>query len=262
MKDNLAALYETYSIEQLLEVLENKAQYTPLAIEVAEAEWGRRHVSQAQFESAKAQVENKKLSESQPDPLSVIGRKTENLLAQIYHDINPTTHKTPQKAIALICGFIGLNLLYYLISDGSFFLFMLENTDTWDFYSILYFLPLIFLPGTIYYFYKRSPVGWTMLAIWLTYIVLSTVYGCAFELTLSMSGAYGDDSGILGLLNEVSPRRSLSYYSFSLLIFGGMLYYINTSPIKEIFRLNKWMPLFSIAPTALLVTAQWLPLLF
>ena len=101
-----------------------------------------------------------------------------------------------------------------------------------------------------------------MLAIWLTYIVLSTVYGCAFELTLSMSGAYGDDSGILGLLNEVSPRRSLSYYSFSLLIFGGMLNYINTCPIKEIFRLNKWMPLLCIAPTALLVTAQWLPLLF
>ena len=263
MKDQLTARYQNYSVSELLEVLENKAEYTPLAIEVAESEWDNRRITQEEFNRAKEELEKKKLAESlQQHPLTVIGRKTGNFLAQVYHDINPTTRKTPQKAIILICGFVALNLLYYLISDFGFLLYMLQHTNYWDFTTGLYFLPFIFLPGTIYYFYKKSPVGWTMLSIWLTYIVLSAVYACLYELALPVTFEFNDDSGIMGLLNEISPRRGLSHYFFSLLIFGGMLYYINTTAIKHIFRLNKWHPIASIGLTALVVTVQWIPLLF
>ena len=113
MKDELAARYKNYSTAQLLEVLENKSEYTSLAIEVAEREWDNRHVTQAQFDTAKEELEERKLATpSRQDPLTVIGKRTEKFLAQIYHDINPTTEKTPQKAIVLICGFVSVNLLY------------------------------------------------------------------------------------------------------------------------------------------------------
>ena len=132
MKDQLTARYQNYSVSELLEVLENKAEYTPLAIEVAEIEWDNRRITQEEFNRAKEELEKKKLAESlQQHPLTVIGRKTGNFLAQVYHDINPTTQKTPQKAIILICGFVALNLLYYLISDLSFLLYIRPNKDLW-----------------------------------------------------------------------------------------------------------------------------------
>ena len=93
MKDQLAARYKNYSLAQLLEVLENKDAYTAIAVEVAESEWATRHVTIEQLATAKQDLEERKLTaRRQDDPLTVFAKKTEHLLAQIYNDINPTTH--------------------------------------------------------------------------------------------------------------------------------------------------------------------------
>src|SRR5687768_6896408 len=175
MKDELTARYKTYSLWQLMEVLENKHEYTSLAIEIAEQEWGSRQVTPEATQLAKEEMEAvRRLKAEHKDAFAVVGDKTENFLGAVYHHINPLTYKTPEKGIVAICGFLALSFLYEIISDFSFFLIMFEDIANWDISIIFWILPYIFLPLAIYCFYRKSPVGWAMLAVWSTYVVAST----------------------------------------------------------------------------------------
>lgn len=259
MKDELAARYRNYSVAQLLEILGSKKEYTLDAIEVAERELEMRQVTPEQLRQAEEELESKgQAIAEQRDVFAAVGDKAGNFLRQTYQDIHPTTQKSPEKAIKIICGFLGLALLYHIFSNFNFSLSLLGSMNGWDLSVVLWFLPYIFLPATIYFFYIKSPVGWSMLSIWLTFIVMSAVYGYAFEFTLPVPVS---DGGILDLLEDFSPRRGLSHYFFVILFFGGMLYFINTKPVKEMFKVNKWAVWLSMGLSALAVTVQWLPLL-
>ena len=172
---------------------------------------------------------------------------------QILETLNPIgISQTPEKTIRIVCWVLAIGFLYHLFSNLNFLLLMLSGS--WDISSVWWFVPYIFLPSMIYLLIRKLKGGWIMLSIWLTYTIVSAVFSYALELKLPEPS---NDGGISQFLEEMTPRKGFLYYLGISLIFGALLYWINTRSIMEMFRINRPISMLSIFLAILFVTVQW-----
>ena len=183
-----------------------------------------------------------------------IRKSIKKLGSQISNDINPLIVKPHDRNIKILCIGIGMIFLYSLYTDFNLLVFMLSDKQAvWTFYIILYFLPLIYLPITIYFFFKKSKAGWILLSVWLTYTILTIIHSFIVE---TYYIEYSND-GILSLIDDLYPRKGLPIYLVSILLYGLVTYYINTKPVKSIFNISKNRQILSVIYTIIATLIIW-----
>lgn len=183
-----------------------------------------------------------------------IRKSIKKLGSQISNDINPLIVKPHDRNIKILCIGIGMIFLYSLYTDFNLLVFMLSDKQAvWTFYIILYFLPLIYLPITIYFFFKKSKAGWILLSVWLTYTILTIIHSFIVE---TYYIEYSND-GILSLIDDLYPRKGLPIYLVSILLYGLVTYYINTKPVKSIFNISKNRQILSVIYTIITTLIIW-----
>ena len=163
--------FETYSTIQLLRIIDSPNDYQPNAVEAAKKIISSRQLSGEEFEIAKGVLDAEKREKEQKD-------KLKNIYKSFFDAVNPTHHGTfiPQNTIRLISIVLGGLFLFQLYRELElmYAIFFVESTD-WDFFMLVYFLPLIFFATVIVLFYKRKKAGWFLLAIYLIFSAMSAI---------------------------------------------------------------------------------------
>jgi hypothetical protein len=252
--NQLAKTYKNFSNIQLIDILANKADYTPIAIETAELELANRHLTEDQLNEAKLAIEVKRNEKSNQEAKSkALGEKAKKIKRNIFESIDPMQEKSPDKVIKGLCVFFGLMFLYNVYMDLSFLSFIFTDSSAdLDMSVVVSIIPLIYLPTLIILFWKKSKIGWGLLSIWLSYSIMAGVFAYIAE-----SNMGEPEGGILEMISLFLPKKGLGYYMTVTMIFGSLLYYINNKAIKEIYAIEKNWQLISIAIGILVSSIQW-----
>ncbi len=247
MNNPFTERYRTYSDLQLLEIIENGKDYQPIALETAKAELESRKLSEAELAEAKQILKEKQQDATQKEESSkVLQSKVREIGTKVAHQLNPTTHKSHELIIKIICFYLGFELLWSLYDQFSLLTFILfEPQPVWDPTSILFFIPYIYVPLIIFFFWKRTKTGWTLYVLMLSFVI-------SFGL-ISLIESFTRDEA----LDEFFPGRSMGSYIMPLFISGAQLVYINTPPLKEIFLISLKRQLVCIAAPVLMGLIMW-----
>ena len=161
--------------------------------------------------------------------------------------INPIQSEKPStdKTIRLIVIIFGGLFLYQLISDFGALLAYVKDFPGFPFVSSMYLLPLIFLPIATIAFWKRKTVGWILLTIY-------TSASAVGEMSLLFQPFTWKPTG-LGSLDNLFPGPSPTTIIVQLLFFGGTLYVLCKSNIREVFSIDNQRMISTIAITALVI---------
>jgi hypothetical protein len=165
---DFADTYKKLPTHKLLEILQNKSDYRPEAIEAAELELKSRTDVDAAHEALKektAKEEERK-------------HKQNDIRQKVVEVISPAdAEKEPRRTVNIICFFLLLYTLYRLYYAFEFMGFLLENQNMLNVYVLFYLAEFVLLPVSLYFFYKRTKHGWYLMLIWLIYHVAAGLFG-------------------------------------------------------------------------------------
>lgn len=229
IQPDFSAYYKRLSNSELLEILEDPRTCQASAIAAAKNEFSNRKLSKEEIYNAKADLRDKQLFtqkrfESRYNILHEIEKKRNSSNA-FFHPNEKDISKNERKIRFITLGLSALFLIYLFrdVQTIRFFTMYMWDMPA-EFVAIL--LPMIMLPVALILFWKRRPVGWRLLAIWLTYSSL--------ESTVSLF--VSDNSGPLDYL---VPTPSLSGILVNMIIVYGTLFTICQSNIREEFTISK-----------------------
>lgn len=241
--------YKTSKNSDLLKIIESPNDYQPLAVEAAKNEITIRRLSDQELNAAKKELEIlHQEKEQQTEKKKQIENKVKKFGFSLADTFNPIQQSAPtaDKLIKLITIVFGGLTIYQFYKEFGMFQFMfIYGGGQWDFSMVLYFLPLIILPVVTFLFWKRKKIGWTLLAIFLTYSAVSAI--SLFFLTLNLQ-----PSGI-AVLDNLRPSTSPTTHLFTLAFFGGTLWVICKNNIREIYGINKKTMVSIISATTAII---------
>lgn len=220
-------IYKRLPDEKLLDIINNKKDYQPLAIETAIFEIKSRQLTKQEISEAKQINAENKNKKAQAD--KAIKEKIEvakNTADKAFTILDPLVEKTPQRTIKLISLVLGLLATIKLVSNFSIVIALFTDTD-WDFSVAVFLFDLLFLPIAIIQFWRLKTSGRVMISIWLIYNLLS-----AASLFLLLFNSSHSDSPLSFLLPQTDPTTFL----ITVLLSAGLLYYINKKDVKVLFN--------------------------
>lgn len=237
-------VYKTWSNLELFQLLQNKDDYQPEAVEAATLEINSRNLSREELETLQANHEELQFKK-QNTAEKKLAKKLETGKQKLIADLNPFAEKTITRNIRLLCYALAFIVLYNFISDFRMIHTIITHVYL-NSYTVLMLMPYIFIPIGIYYFWKKQKFGWSIITIWLVLLVVTIVTSYISELRTA------DD------VFRFFPRRGPGYYLSSFLIFGGLLTYINTKKITEAFNIDRKFQLQTGVIAALIVAVHWI----
>lgn len=249
--------YKSYTTTQLLEILDSKQDYHPLAVETAQTELDGRQLTAQQLTEARQTLESLRQEKiKQQQKSKVVEDKIKSVGSSLLDNLNPvqTTAPTVDKIIKVICAVFAGQFLLLLYGQFSMIIFMFTDSEArWDFSMLLYFLPLVLIPTAVLFFWKKKKLGWTLLAIHLTYSAFTVL--CSFIVNIGRQ-----PSGI-SALDNLFPTPSPTAYIGQILFFGGILVYICRQQIRDIYTVDRQHFFLTIGIIGALTTFQWWGLL-
>jgi len=128
----------------------------------------------------------------------------------------------PQNTIRLISIVLGGLFLFQLYRELElmYAIFFVESTD-WDFFMLVYFLPLIFFATVIVLFYKRKKAGWFLLVIYLIFSAISAI-------------------GMLIMFTKIS-------HILTFILCAGVIRVISKENIRAIYSISEQAMLYTIS---------------
>lgn len=248
LNNHFTELYKTYSNPKLLEIIENGKDYQPIALEAAKTELESRKLTEAEITEAKQVLSAKQQeAEEKREASLVFQKRVQEVSVKVAHELNPTTQKSHEFVIKLICIYLGLELLWTLYDRFSLIKFILFSPQShWDPFSILFFVPFIYVPIAIYFLWKKTSIGWTL------YVIMLSL-GLSLGLISFFRSFYIDET-----LGGLFPSRSFTSYVMPVFLYSGQLIYINTQPLKEIFTVSIKRQAASFGIPILLALILWL----
>jgi len=147
-------------------------------------------------------------------------------------DMLPGEEKTAGQQLTLLC--TGLSVIFLLQAFKSI-RSLYYNAERGDFFSLVTLpeaIGLIITPVMIYLLFKRKKAGWTIAAFIFT-------LGCIMSIeTLVLQP---------NMRTFRSSPTPLYEQLVALVFSGGILYYLNTKKIRELFSINKNQRFYTIA---------------
>ena len=167
MNNEFTERFKKFDNLKLLKILETPKDYNPEAIRAAKAELENRNISDEEIKNIKDHFQDKqqKIENSKAN----LAKAKQTLTAkgtEVIETIHPLQKKpyTADRKILIICILLSLSLIYFLFARIHIVYYILRN-NILDFSTIAFILPLIILPLAIYFFYKRSKIGWTIVCL-------------------------------------------------------------------------------------------------
>lgn len=225
--------FTTYSNTDLLKIIDSPDDYQPLAVETAKTIFASRQLSDKDIEIATAELDAlKQEKEAKDQKKKDLENKMKNVAASVLSMANPIQAETPNsdKIIKIVSIVFGGLFLFRLYKELGMISFMFTDSEAkWDFSMVLYFLPLLIVPTATILFFKRKKIGWTLLAIFLSYSAVGSI-------GLLIMTLNSEPSIFLDLL---FPQISPETYIMTLLFLAGILWTICKKEIREIYSVDK-----------------------
>jgi hypothetical protein len=225
--------YITLSNTDLLKIIDNQADYQPLAVETAVAELSRRQLGAEELEGIKAGID----LEQQEKTLKKLKQqafenKVKDIGAAVVDAVHPIQQTTPStgRIINYLSAALGIMFLLTLFSELGMlkFLFFYKGGH-WGFETLFYLLQFFIIPLLTLLFWRRKRAGWILLCIYCSYSIIS-----AFAVViLAMKQNHGE-SGIGGFL---PPALSVSSI-WCIVFFGACLWFICKRTIRDVYQVN------------------------
>jgi hypothetical protein len=219
--------YKRLPDEKLIDIIDNKKDYQPLAIETAILELKSRQLTDKQISDAKQINADNKNKKEQAD--KIIKKKIDaakNTADKALTILDPLVEKTPQRTIKLISLVLGVLVIAKFISNFPMLIGLFKDLD-WDFTVAIFLFDLLFLPISLIQFWRQKTSGRIMLSVWLTYNLLS-----GLGLFLLLFNSSHSDSPLSFLLPQTGPTTFL----ITVFLFAGLLYYINKKDVRTLFN--------------------------
>jgi hypothetical protein len=238
---SLEEKYKEYTNKQLIEVVIKADDYQPAAVEMAKLILQQRDISNEEREQVKKAIEIEETTQEIKEQ-----RKSESedriisFIKKLFNKINPLDKSEPatNKIInltGLVFGYLLLEQLYYSL---DYLAFLLEHESLLDFYSIVTLFEVIYLPLTIYFFFKRKKNGWIMLVAWISYFIVSYIAIIIYNLNSPVI----DDP----LFELISYQPNYTRLLLILAFFLGSLSVLLRRDIKKVFSISNLTMYLSI----------------
>ena len=231
-KEDFLEYYSSLSNSELFLILNNKKDYQPTAIDAANQELINRNLSDEEINDAKNIIKERQTKkEKEKEKITILQSKIKATGDNILETLKPIQPGSPtaEKTINVITIIFGALSVYQIFSDGWYFSDLKYfSNDPLAIFFIFY--PLVILPISTLTFLIRKPLGWILLASYLTYNIVWILR------VLTRSSIWNSDTE--GLINFL-PRQSVTSLFIQLLFFGGTLYIISRPSLRELFLITK-----------------------
>jgi hypothetical protein len=224
MSNQFSDTYKKLPTSKLLEIIENKKDYQPVAIEAALLELeSRQDLDEAKNELNEKNITKQKKEEATSQKKKELTDKAFKALGYV----DPLTEKKTEKSVVILCVLLLLIFLYKTVTTFDTLLSVFKSFGHNDIIIYILLIEYLYLPVTIFFLWRRSMVGWSMLLIWL---IIQTLLDC--------SGLYMcyQLSGIGDSFSQFMPMPSLYSYLMGLAFHGTLLYFICKPNIRSLFR--------------------------
>ena len=220
--------YKRLSDEKLLDIIDNKSDYQPLAIETAIFELNSRHLTDKQISDAKQLNIDNKNKKAKADKIIQDHIETAKKTAdKAFTLFDPFIEKTPERSIKVICLVLGILSIAKFISQYYYFKYMFTDANRLELADFFIFLEMLYLPITLVFLWRLKKIGRLLFSVWAIYNLLSAI-GIFVLMLINSSSVYKS--------SLFTPQTDISTFVFTLLISGGLLYHINKKDIKVLFN--------------------------
>ena len=250
-----AERYKTLSNTDLLKIIDNGADYQPLAVETAYTELANRKLAPEVLENAKAEI-NLELQQKvvQKEKRQAFENKVKDIGALVIDAVHPIQQSTPStnRIINFLSAALGIMFLLTLFKEFSFITFMLFSKESrWDWSTPLDFLELIILPVFAILFWRRKKLGWVLFCICCCYLETTTVFYFFMELKAHIAERYM-------AINNLFPLPSAAAALWNIIFFGACLWFICKRSIREVYQVSDQSAvLIAGTTTAVMVGIIW-----
>jgi len=226
-------LYKTWPTDQLLDIVDNPDDYQQAAVIAARLEISSRQLTAAQLTTAKnIQAARQQEELDKKENAQIIEEKLKSVASSVTDTFKPIHNQEPgtDRYILLISIFIGGLFVYEVYSQFAFLSFMFSDMKSWDFASMLYFLPLLLLPLSALLFWFRIKTGWLLATLYFSYSATGNI-----PLLLSAFERQPTSSN----LDIIFPAISPVVYAGSLLLFSSATWIMCKKSIREVYGISR-----------------------
>ena len=188
IQPDFSGYYKRLGNIELLDILENSGTLQAAALEAAKKELSNRQLSEEEVGNArKVLIEKQLLIEEEEQRKKAFQDKMDYTGNSIIASINPDQEGigNNERSIRIIVIALGVLFLYGVIRDFTMIQFFMKHMADSPMETISIILPLVILPLALFLFWKRSPSGWRLLTIWLTFFIVNNA---GLLLSSSVSG--------------------------------------------------------------------------
>jgi len=226
--------YKTINNTELLNILENINDYQPSAVEAARKELLARQLSDSEIKEAKEPLVIKQIQkEKQKEKVKAFENKIKTTGYSLIETLNPIQSGIPstERTIRFIVTAFGVLFLYSFIKDFRMHIAYIKDLSRFPYESILYLLPLVFLPVSVFIFWRRMSIGWTLLTIYVTFSIVATLWTLIRSLLWRPSGN--------AIFDVLVPKPPVLALIIQLIFFIGALYAICKKDVRNVFLVSE-----------------------
>jgi hypothetical protein len=244
--------YKSYTNAELIEIIENSANYQTLAVDAAKQEIESRKLTDLELNEAKEELAQIRLDLDKPkEKKHEMISKAKRISVTITDYLNPIqkTHFSSDKIINVISLVFGGIAVYKIYNEIRVLINMFSNGINLDFYLLYYWLPVILITTAIILFFMRKKTGWILLCFSLVYSSFNTIGLLILTWNIKPTG--------VPLFDILMPVKSPIEYIMTFLFFGSSLWFISKSNVREVYQIDLRLMILTIGITLLITSIQF-----
>jgi hypothetical protein len=254
---SLTERYKSLSNWALLDIIENVEDYTPVAIQTAEAEIESRNLTDEAMAEAKSMLKVKAEDlMAKNEKKQFRQNKFKRLANDTIDDLNPIQNEpfSLEKQIRYISIAFGLVSVYLFKLKFGFMRYLFMESEAIGFDSLLFILPVILLPIASILFGLRKKAGWIMLCIYIVYSGTNAVIFSVINFNTEATG--------IPAIDILFPPIPINVSLVVVLFYIGSLWAINRMRILAIFGISSETRVGVIAFTGVVAGLTMMSYLF
>ncbi|MDQ8004017.1 MAG: hypothetical protein REI64_04390 [Pedobacter sp.] len=233
-ENNFTELYKTWTIDKLLDIIDNPNDYQSLAVESAKLELERRQLTKEELETAQAvQKEKQREKADKSQNTKDIEDKFKSIGLSVVDKLNPIQKETPttDKQIKFISFFVGGLFLFQLFKEFNTLTYFFVYDGNWDMSMLSYLLFFFILPTGGISFWLRKTFGWMLLTFYFSYTTIAAILLLSSQLNTEKTNSVA--------LDKLLPTFSPMIYIGAFIIYGFATISMSRENIREIYKIER-----------------------
>lgn len=174
--------FKQYNYLQLLNIVENANDYQPSAVEAAKLMMANGNFTEEEIKQAHETLNSKQADIEQP--IANYEKKLMDSARSLGNYILPKHQRLQSDKIINVLSlfFFGIFLIQLFSQFQLLGFSFAQDSGRFDFSTVLFLMPLLYLPIASFLLYKRKKLGWILMVIYSVYIVSSSVVTFIFTM--------------------------------------------------------------------------------